>query len=1420
MSTGSLRLQQLGAVLKKSYILKMKTPKMTLFELLFPVLILGVLVVSKDKIGSTALIQIFLMTLSLCLAIIISKLTHLIVTEREERISEMMKILGLPSWIHYTGWFIFYALTMFVMNVIIVAIIIFAKILENTNGFLLFVLLMVFSTSSIAFSQLLSVPFDSAKAAQSFTFLVYYITQYTSYLIKDWSPEAIHVVMFFFPSLTFSKAMDTVVSLDKRFGADWASVDSLAPYDLNTCMLLLGLSTIAYFVLYVYLDQVVPHAVGSRRHPLFFLSWFKKMFTSAGSRSSSDVRSESMSLVGDEEKVVRISGLSKSYDKTKPALSDLTVDLLPGELTVLLGRNGAGKTTMINILTGMAEPSKGRASIFGHSVVSDMSTIRAMNLVGLCPQHDILWNNLTVDEHFDIFGNIRGLSKSVIHERSMRLLTSLGLVGKEKETVSALSGGMKRKLSVALSFLGDPRFVILDEPTSGLDPLSRRHMWEILGKLREDRVMLLSTHYMDEAEVLGERVMILSEGVLKANGTVNELKLQYNCGYELRFYTNTGSKFTSFDKLKSVVGSVLGTDVRGVVVGPGTEGSVANVLLPIDSGTKLEGLLKEIQLQFVDLNVLSKKIDIYSKRLEEVFIKVSMEDGNLEELVIPVSDDDDAAATSSDEENGHTSKTRHVVAQKIQYTDSKISLFLSQVIGTILKRYRMIIREKRTALIEYAFPMVMLGMGVWVREIAMKDGKRAMKNAGNVSKDDVENATGAFPVYDMIMIVFVIIAVTSVASTVVSGLNREKSSQSKFLQFVAGLTPGAYWTGSLVVDLIEYYCIPFSFAAIMVAVADINVPTSPLFVLLAFYGPAIMAQTYLVSVAVPNDTFGRYLSMILNTVFGMVMPMVIIGLSVGKIGTDSWLPIITGILYVFPSFNLGYGMYVMFLHLMFAKYRDSLDLLSESELEMVPSFFKADGVYDFSVLGGPIIFLIAAAFVLFALTIVIDDLIYKHKFTRTIGMGNTHARTNDVTGGGILGVDDDSVERERAIAAVPNSKYVLRVNSVSKRYNSHSRPAVSKVPLAVSQNGEIFTILGENGAGKTTLVKMAIGEILPSAGNIYIGQHDSQKSLKEFRQQLGYCPQFDALALQLTVKDHLRMYARIKGVRSESIDVAVKQIVDWLGLGKYANRKAKALSGGYRRRLSLAIALMGQPSIVFLDEPSCGMDPIARRQMWTVMESASRKCAIVLTTHSMEEAESVSTRLGIMSKGRMVCLGTAPQLREKFSNGLEIFIQTSTPSFPVVDTLANQFRNARTPFVSLAESHSAKRKMRFLTSGMSLIGNVMTSGVPDPVLIPTFSEWWAQEDLIDAIEIEVGRNLRTVLAFEASGRSVRFVVSPDSKIVDFDLVGSVFATLSGLKQRNYIVDYSLTLNSLDQVFRSIASKELEADALAVHGIQY
>merc|ERR1711935_462622 len=156
---------------------------------------------------------------------------------------------------------------------------------------------------------------------------------------------------------------------------------------------------------------------------------------------------------------------------------------------------------------------------------------------------------------------------------------------------------------------------------------------------------------------------------------------------------------------------------------------------------------------------------------------------------------------------------------------------------------------------------------------------------------------------------------------------------------------------------------------------------------------------------------------------------------------------------------------------------------------------------------------------------------------------------------------------------------------------------------------------------------------------------------------MGYCPQFDALFPKLTAREHLHMYAQIKGIDADAEDAVVDQLLDTMNLLSHCDRQAGGYSGGNKRKLSVAIALLGGPTIVFLDEPSTGMDPEARRFMWKVIASTMTGRSVILTTHSMEEAEALSNRIGIMVGGRLRCIGTNQHLKDKFGQGYSLDIR-------------------------------------------------------------------------------------------------------------------------------------------------------------------
>ena len=224
---------------------------------------------------------------------------------------------------------------------------------------------------------------------------------------------------------------------------------------------------------------------------------------------------------------------------------------------------------------------------------------------------------------------------------------------------------------------------------------------------------------------------------------------------------------------------------------------------------------------------------------------------------------------------------------------------------------------------------------------------------------------------------------------------------------------------------------------------------------------------------------------------------------------------------------------------------------------------------------------------------------------------------------------------------------VVRVNNFRKAYTTwFGTPflAVERISFGLDY-GECFALLGVNGAGKTTTFKSLTKDIEPTEGDISIAGFNIQSEFAKARKLIGYCPQHDAIFTLMTVEEHLWFYAKIKGIpadrRSETIERAIKE----LHIEDQRSKPAGTLSGGNKRKLSVAIAILGNPPIILLDEPSAGMDPEARRFMWQVVEKISqrdKKSAVILTTHSMEEAEALSTKMGIMVRGGVFrCYGSS-----------------------------------------------------------------------------------------------------------------------------------------------------------------------------------
>ncbi|OUC49842.1 ABC transporter, ATP-binding protein, partial [Trichinella nativa] len=312
-------------------------------------------------------------------------------------------------------------------------------------------------------------------------------------------------------------------------------------------LIMLIFDGILYLIFTWYIENVFPGAYGIPKPWLFFFQqkyWSRQKSTlpvacdGINSETVTVIHESSCNPVG-----VAVRHLTKVYDNKKAckkALSNLSVNFYDSEITSVLGPNGAGKTTMMSIICGLFPSTSGSVIIYGKDILSNISEIRQS--LGFCPQHNILFDNLTVEEHLWFYAKLKGMPTAELNEEIENFLLNTKLRYKRKEISKNLSGGMKRKLSISIAFIAGSKTVVLDEPTTGVDPYSRRSIWDMLLKFKKGRTIILSTHYFDEAEILGDRIAIISEGSLKCSGSAMFLKTYYGSGYYLTLIKNSLGK--------------------------------------------------------------------------------------------------------------------------------------------------------------------------------------------------------------------------------------------------------------------------------------------------------------------------------------------------------------------------------------------------------------------------------------------------------------------------------------------------------------------------------------------------------------------------------------------------------------------------------------------------------------------------------------------------------------------------------------------------------------------------------------------------------------------------------------------------------------------------------------------------------------
>ncbi|XP_009076194.1 PREDICTED: retinal-specific ATP-binding cassette transporter, partial [Acanthisitta chloris] len=473
----------------------------------------------------------------------VSMIVKSIVLEKEMRLKEAMKNRGITNGVIWCTWFLDSFLMMAVSTFLLTAVIMHGQVLHYSNPFLFFLFLLTFITATMMQCFLFSTFFSKANLAAACSGVIYF-TLYLPHIIcfvwQDRMTFKLKILASLLSQVAFGFGTEYLSRYEEQgLGLQWDNIRT-SPLEGDEYSFLFSINMMLfdaflYGILSWYLDNVFPGDYGLPQpwyFPVLASYWLGSRNPETETKAATDVNTffepEPTGLIPG----VSIQNLVKIFPNSpKPAVDGMNITFYEGQITAFLGHNGAGKTTTMSILTGLFPPTSGTVLIGGLDIQTHMDSIR--HRLGMCPQHNILFNQLTVAEHILFYSQLKGRTRDEAEQELETMLEDMGLTHKRNEEAQNLSGGMQRKLSVAIAFVGEAKVVVLDEPTSGVDPYSRRSIWDLLLKYRSGRTIILSTHHMDEADILGDRVAIISQGKLFCSGSPVFLKSCFGSGFYL-----------------------------------------------------------------------------------------------------------------------------------------------------------------------------------------------------------------------------------------------------------------------------------------------------------------------------------------------------------------------------------------------------------------------------------------------------------------------------------------------------------------------------------------------------------------------------------------------------------------------------------------------------------------------------------------------------------------------------------------------------------------------------------------------------------------------------------------------------------------------------------------------------------------------
>ncbi|KXJ96082.1 hypothetical protein Micbo1qcDRAFT_217882 [Microdochium bolleyi] len=1029
------------------------------------------------------------------------------------------------------------------------------------------------------------------------------------------------------------------------------------------------------------------------------------------------------------------------------------------QIMCLLGPNGSGKTTTLEMLAGYRAPTAGSI---------EFNT--APSSIGICPQKNTMWDGLTVREHLTIWNILKGSADDA--GRIDKLMETCDLALKKDSLAGSLSGGMKRKLQLACMLVGGSSICLLDEVTSGLDPISRRVIWNAILQERSRRTMIITTHFLDESE-------------MKCQGTPAELKSQYGSDVSHvdavveekndRYVITTPDSSSASELLASLSSGnddsqmfITGPTIEDVflkvaeephtLVGESIEtisnsestGTVANTA-PAKRTPKAMSVMKLYPRQL--LAFLIKRVLVLRSYwwayILVLFLPIIITWGVRDFILDPKTKakfDPPTCESQLTRAPGYDYMVRTWSMSYMALGPSSVNKTTAGILeaandGPLYSssgwwnqgiEYGPFVYNDRQGLTDFVLghPNNVTDGAIWLGEKPLVmmpdrgDGFEMLHLANMVrSNTTIKVRSGTLAGWrpSSAGMSFIYITVISLAMFLYPCFfslypTYERKSQVRALQFSNGVRPLPLWLAYLIFDFTFVIIIAAACTALMSMAAN-WFSIGHIFLVLVLYGIVAIEIVYLITLISRSEVAAFSLSFLFMgiTYVVSVITMVLVDNQKNQASSDG---IAFGLGLIFPVMNL-FRAFAVGLNTYTIRCRGNVEITNPSSIHAY---------------GGPIMLLIIqiVAYGCFLLWVEGSTFAWLASMRKSaVHAISVHAANKDdekEAGKRQSGRPDVDAETRRVETSESD---LLRLLHVTKQFGSGAKAnvAVDNVSIGLRE-GEILALLGPNGAGKTTAINCIRGDLNPTGGQILLEGVDTHKNIRLAQQRLGVCPQFDALDL-LTVRQHLRFYARCKGV--EDIEREINQVMTQVGLTVHADKLGSKLSGGNKRKLSLAIALLGDPPVLLLDEPSSAMDAASKRVLWKVLQAVAPGRSILMTTHSMEEADALATRAAIVAK-RMLAVGSTQELRKAHSNEYHVHLILKTAPLSSTDEMAEVARWVEQTFPNIHfEGENLGGQVRFIVPADSKVPQTV-AGQPQDSEQPVHQHKSFVRYMIDTLE--------------------------------------------------------------------------------------